>query len=163
MGGWADGRMSGRADRSTRSPLPCDPASPRLVKLVGMRSTLNLRSLRALALAPLLGALACSSSTGPNGTVTARATALGISATNRTDRPIFYVAVEQGALALYDFIPCTDATRCPTIPSGGAGLVPWSDVVAYDASRHTYVFMWWQGPATTPGSQPRSGSIVVTR
>jgi hypothetical protein len=119
------------------------------------------RPLRLLALAPFLAAVACTTTTVPDGTVGARATAGGIIATNRTTRPIFYTAVERGALALYDYAECSDPTRCDYIAAGASGAIPWSRVVAYSPSRPEYVFLWWQAPA--PGRDRQTGSVVVSR
>jgi hypothetical protein len=116
---------------------------------------------RCLALVPFLAALACSSPTGSNGVVTARATTLGIDATNHTRRPIFYTAVERNHLALYDYVPCTDETRCETIAPGASRIVPWSQVVFYSPGVKEYVFLWWQ--ASPEGATSLSGSVVVTR
>jgi hypothetical protein len=119
------------------------------------------RSLRLLALAPVLAAVACTTTTVPDGTVGARATIGGIVATNGTTRPIFYTAVERGALALYDYAECSDATRCDYIAAGESGAVPWSRVVAYSPGRSEYVFLWWQAPE--PGRETLRGGVVVTR
>lgn len=108
-----------------------------------------------------LAALACTSSTAPNGTVTARATSVGILATNRTTRPVFFVAVERNGLALYDFAPCTDASRCDTIAPGARRTIGWSDVALYSPSAREFVLLWWQAPAE--GATPLMRSVVVTR
>jgi hypothetical protein len=110
----------------------------------------------------LTAALACSNATTPSatganivtepvvnvvtGTVTAVATEAGITATNGTDRPIFYFAIEQGALAVVLFYPCTDASRCNNIAPGASTTIPWSSVVASAPAKHEYVFVWWQAP-----------------
>jgi hypothetical protein len=119
------------------------------------------RSLRLLALAPLLAALACTTSTAPNGRVVARATAAGILAMNASSRPIFFVAVERNALALYDFGMCTDAQRCETIAPGASHTVAWSEVAGYAPDRSEYLFIWWQ--ARDNGDVGLTGSVEVTR
>jgi len=117
----------------------------------------RLRRLRLLV--PLLAALACSSATEPGGPVTAKATVGGILVTNGTTQPIFYLAAEQGTLALLDFIQCTDATRCPTIAPGEAKGLPWDQVIGYAPDRHTYVFLWWQAP--TANALAQSGQVII--
>ena len=110
---------------------------------------------------PLLAALACSSATEPAGPVTASATVTGILVRNGTTQPIFYLAAEQGTLALLDFIQCTDATRCPTIAPGEEKGLPWNQVIGYAPNLDTYVLFWWQGPNTSAG--PQSGQVVIHR
>lgn len=109
----------------------------------------------------MLAALACFSATEPAGPVTARATAQGILVANGTARPIFYMAVEEGTMALIDWIPCSDATRCPSIGPGAETSLAWDRVVGYDPNLHTYVLTWWQGPNTDADVQ--SGRVVVHR
>lgn len=91
--------------------------------------------------------------------MTAKATIAGILVTNRTTQPIFYLAAEQGTLALLDFIQCTDATRCPTIAPGEAKGLPWHQVVGYAPDRHSYVLLWWQTPTTN--AQAQSGQVII--
>lgn len=112
-------------------------------------------------LLPLLAALACSSATEPTGPVTAKAAAEGILVTNGTTRPIFYLAAEQGTLALLDFIECTDATRCPTIAPGETKSVPWDQVIGYAPNLSTYVLFWWQAPNVSADAQ--GGQVVIYR
>lgn len=119
------------------------------------------RPRRLLLLVPLLVALACSSATGPSGPVTAKATVGGILVTNGTTQPIFYLAAEQGTLALLDFIQCTDAARCPTIAPGEAKELPWDQVIGYAPDRHTYVLLWWQAPNVNVNAQ--GGQVVIHR
>ena len=119
----------------------------------------RLRRLRLLV--PLLAALACSSATEPAGPVTAAATVTGILVRNGTTRPIFYVAAEQGTLALLDLAQCTDATRCPTIAPGEEKLLPWNQVIGYAPNLDTYVLFWWQGSTGTGLAQ--SGQVMIRR
>ena len=116
---------------------------------------------RHLLLLPLLAVLACSSATEPAGPVTASATVTGILIRNGTTRPIFYLAAEQGTLALLDFMQCTDATRCPTIAPGEEKGLRWDQVIGYAPNLDTYVVFWWQGPNT--GGDVQSGSVVIHR
>ena len=122
---------------------------------------MTLRSLRLAALAPVLAALACSTSTTPNGPVAAQATAQGIRATNRTSQPIFFTTVERNAAALYDFAMCSDPERCETIAPGASHTVPWSQVASYSPNRHEYLVLWWHGEDV--GSGGATHSVVVVR
>lgn len=119
----------------------------------------RLRRLRLLV--PFLAALACSSATEPAGPVTAVATVTGILVKNGTTRPIFYLAAEQGTLALLDFAQCTDATRCPTIAPGEAKGLPWEQVIGYAPNLDTYVLFWWQAPVVNGLTQ--NGQVVIRR
>lgn len=107
-------------------------------------------------------ALACSNATAPSGTVTAVSTLAGIRATNETNRPVFYTAVEREASALYDFFPCTDASRCDNIAPGASATLPWSRVASFDPAKHEYLFYWWQAPPPDD-TQARSGTLSVLR
>lgn len=123
---------------------------------------MNLRRRRfPLLLLPLLAALACSAATEPMGSVTARATVTGILVRNGTPQPIFYLATEQGTLAVLDFIQCTDATRCPTIAPGETKELPWNQVIGYAPNLNTYVLIWWQAP--TANGHAQNGQVVVHR
>lgn len=93
--------------------------------------------------------------------MTASATVTGILVRNGTTQPIFYLAAEQGTLALLDFIQCTDATRCPTIAPGEEKALPWNQVIGYAPNLDTYVLFWWQGPNASAG--PQSGQVVIHR
>ena len=119
------------------------------------------RPRRLLSLLPLLAALACSSATEPAGPVTARATAQGILVTNGTTQPIFYIAAEQGTLALLDYIPCSDVSRCENIAAGAEKVVSWSQVAGYAPTLHTYVLLWWQAPNVNADAQ--GGHVVIYR
>jgi hypothetical protein len=118
------------------------------------------RSFRVLALAPLLAALACSGPTLPVAGVAAQATADGIVATNATNRPVLYFAVEQGTLALITMAPCNDVAVCPTIPARGTITIPWADVPGYAPTRHVYLLFWSQ-PLPTLLQAPSSGRLEV--
>ena len=119
------------------------------------------RRRRLLLLLPVLAALACSSATEPAGPVTGKATATGILVRNGTTQPIFYLAAEQGTLALLDFVQCTDASRCPTIAPGEEKVVSWPQVIGYAPNLTTYVLLWWQAP--TVNALAQSGQVVVRR
>ncbi len=93
--------------------------------------------------------------------MTATATPAGILVRNGTTQPIFYVAAEQGTLALLDLISCTDATRCPTIAPGETKGLPWDQVIGYAQDRHTYVLLWWQAPNVHADAQ--GGTVVIHR
>ena len=112
-------------------------------------------------LVPLLAALACSSATQPAGPVAAAATVTGILVSNGTTQPIFYLAAEQGTLALLDYVQCIDATRCPTIAPGEAKELPWAQVIGYAPDRHTYLLLWWQAPNVNANAQ--GGTVVIHR
>ena len=93
--------------------------------------------------------------------MTAKATVTGILVRNGTTQPIFYLAAEQGTLALLDFIQCTDATRCPNIAPGEAKVLPWDQVIGYAPNLNTYVLIWWQASMTNGLAQ--NGQVVVHR
>lgn len=93
--------------------------------------------------------------------MTATATVTGILVRNGTTSPIFYLAAEQGTLALLDFIPCSDATRCPSIAPGDETGVRWDQVIGYAPNLHTYVVLWWQGP--NANADAKSGNVVIHR
>ncbi|HET7188712.1 MAG TPA: hypothetical protein VFI52_11175 [Gemmatimonadaceae bacterium] len=119
------------------------------------------RPRRLLLLFPFLAALACSSATAPAGTVTAAATVTGILVRNGTTAPIFYLAAEAGTLALLDFLPCSDAARCPNIAPGEEKGLRWDQVVGYAPDLHSYVLLWWQAP--NANADAKGGRVVIHR
>lgn len=62
---------------------------------------------------------------------------------NIGDAPLYYFAADRNALALLDWIPCTDPAKCIGIASGASKRIAFSEVVAYQpGSAEAVVYHW---------------------
>ncbi len=113
--------------------------------------------------AVLVLALACSNPAGPQGgslTVTRAAPSLEL--TNGSQAPVYYFAIESGARAYTEWVPCVNSTYCPPLATGDRISLAYSQIVGYFPGAKQAVVFWWHvvpGPADTP--QPDSVRAII--
>jgi hypothetical protein len=103
--------------------------------------------LRAVPLLLALTIGACQN--GPTAIRTARVhvskVSDGIRVENLTDKGMGYFLVDQAAVAVVDWIPCTTtAPDCLRLPARGAVTVKFADIVAYSTSTKSVAAYTWR-------------------
>ncbi len=109
----------------------------------------------------LVAALACGNPSGPGETLVVRAVAPQLEITNRTQAAVFYIVINQSAVAYTDWVPGVNG---PHVNAGNSVSLTYSQIVGYTTGATKATVYWWQavpGPADTP--QPgRIQQITVT-
>jgi hypothetical protein len=113
---------------------------------------------RAVGVAALVAALAlagaCRGTTAPDRVEAVHAVAgrVDVQVTNQSSRTVFYFLAGRVALSHADWIPCVDATRCPTLRPGAVVRLPRPEPWQGMAEREAVLY-WWT--VTAPGDAPQ--------
>jgi hypothetical protein len=110
-----------------------------------------------LTTAAVLALVACSDPAGVTADgVSVRVETDGLVMENRRAEKIFYLVMDQGALALALWAPCV-RPDCPAIAPGETTRIDKPDVLGWGDS-DILVAHWWQ-VVTGPGGEPKAGSV----
>jgi hypothetical protein len=103
--------------------------------------------LRAVLLLLSLTIGACNGGPAAIGTPRVRVSKVsdGVRVENLTDKDMGYFLVDQDALALIDWIPCTTTTPdCLRLPAHRAVTIPFTSIASYSPStKSVAVYTWW--------------------
>jgi hypothetical protein len=108
---------------------------------------------------------ACTSSTAPTQIdgVVARSTHGHLTIANRTDSPVFLFVIGRETVNVIDWIPCTDAVRCPPLAPGASVTQP--NPRRTDTSREKEAVVYWWHVVPSQGGfradQIRSGVVKL--
>lgn len=113
-----------------------------------------MRILRVSAVLALT--LACANPTGPTANLSVRRTATALELTNHGSVPVYYFAIEQGALAFTDWVPAV-CPGCPAVSAGRTITIADTSIVGYfPGAQRAYVYWWLSVPGPADAPQPDS-------
>jgi hypothetical protein len=92
------------------------------------------------------------------GTLTVAAATSGLTVTNQTERPVYFVAFEAELATLIDWVPCTGGSGCNPVVQGERRVVAWSSIPGYAPGKTRYLVYWWN-TEVGPDGQPRATNI----
>jgi hypothetical protein len=118
-----------------------------------------MRTLRVSAVLALT--FACANPTGPTGNLTVRHTATALELTNHGSVPVYYFAIEQGALAFTDWVPVV-CPGCPAVSAGQSITIADTAIVGYfPGAKRAFVYWWLSVPGPADAPQPDSVRAIM--
>lgn len=117
-----------------------------------------MRVLRVSAV--LVLALACANPTESTPTLSVRSTATAIELTNHASVATYYFAIEQGAAAYTEWVPCI--AGCTAVSAGASVVIADTAIEGYfPGAKHAIVYWWHAVPGPADGSVPDSVRAIV--
>jgi len=110
-----------------------------------------------LLLATSLSGLAgCGDLLGPAGEVplALRVQADALEIHNRTERAVYYFAVDSEMVALINWVPCSDPDACARVTARSRSTIPASAVLRWGSSPQVTVYWWHLVPDGEGGFRP---------
>jgi hypothetical protein len=101
---------------------------------------------KSILLIAILGAVACGrdpSALRDDEAMSVHVQANGLTAVNRTGRPIYYFISESQTAQLIFWAPCDDPERCKSIPAKSTVTIPFSEIVGWKPESEEAILYWW--------------------
>lgn len=85
------------------------------------------------------------------GTLSVAAATNGLTLTNQTERPVYFVAFEAELATVIDWVPCTGGAGCTPLVQGERRVVAWSAIPGYAPAKTRYLVYWWNAEVGPDG------------